>query len=88
MPSSVVRDWRYDPVCRELRVVFRSGRIYAYAGVPAAVAAGLAAAASKGEYFKRVIRDRYSFREEPGDAAAEGLTGAALIAALRASLKK
>jgi hypothetical protein len=44
-----------------LEVEFLSGRRYSYHGVPPAVVQAMRAAASKGGYFNRCIRDRYAF---------------------------
>lgn len=65
MPSSVIRRWTYDVDAQQLLVTFTSGRRYRYLEVPKEVAAGLAAAGSKGSYFNRQIRDRFAF--EPAD---------------------
>lgn len=64
MPSTVIRSFRYDAERRELAIVFQSGRRYVYEGIPTAVADGMKAAFSKGEFFNREIRDRYPFRRE------------------------
>lgn len=40
---------------------FVSGKRYSYFDVPPQVAEGMRAAASKGGYFNRLIRDRYRF---------------------------
>lgn len=64
MPSTLVRSIRYDAQRSELEIVFQSGRIYVYEGVPETVAAAMRASFSKGEFFNREIRDRYSFRRE------------------------
>ncbi|MBR0993336.1 KTSC domain-containing protein [Bradyrhizobium japonicum] len=63
MPSSVIRFFRYAPDRRELKVTFVSGRIYAYEGVPAEVAAAFGEARSKGTFFNRNIRDLYVYRD-------------------------
>lgn len=61
MPSSVIRDYVYDPATAALDVTFVTGRRYRYSGVPGAVVAGLERAASKGGYFNRRIRDRFPY---------------------------
>lgn len=60
MPSSVIRDVAYDPATRRLTVRFVTGRVYAYAEVPADVADALAVAPSQGGFFNRMIRDRFT----------------------------
>jgi hypothetical protein len=61
MPSSVIRAFAYDEDEHRLAVTFQTGRRYAYRDVPAAIAAGLRRAASKGEFFNAAIRDRFAF---------------------------
>jgi lysyl-tRNA synthetase class 2 len=61
MPSSVIRDHRYDPVKRELDLKFVSGRRYRYHDVPAEIYAQMRRAFSKGEFFNEHIRDRFRF---------------------------
>jgi lysyl-tRNA synthetase class 2 len=61
MPSSVVRSYCYDAETAELLINFESGRSYTYQDVPRGVASGLRCAASKGVYFNRHIRDKFSF---------------------------
>lgn len=60
MPSSVIRAFDYDPAAQQLAVTFVTGRRYAYRAVPAAIAAGLRAAGSKGSYFNHCIRDHFA----------------------------
>ena len=67
MPSYVIRALAYDAGRTELTVTFTSGRIYVYALVPSALAAALEAAASKGAFFNKHIRDRYPFRKAAPD---------------------
>lgn len=43
-----------------LELEFKSGAIYRYRGVPAATYRGLLGAESKGAYFNRHIRNRFS----------------------------
>ena len=63
MPSSVIRHAYYDAASRELKIEFTTGRHYLYLDVPGDVAAGFAAAFSKGRYFNARIRDHYDFEE-------------------------
>lgn len=42
-----------------LVIAFRNGGTYAYTGVPAAIAAQLLAAPSKGRYYQSFIRGRF-----------------------------
>ena len=63
MPSTVVRNYDYDPAARELEVLFTTGRRYIYRDVPQAVVDEFANAFSKGRYFNAHIRDPYDFTE-------------------------
>ena len=62
MPSSVIRRFSYDETSKRLRVVFVSGDVYDYEGVPAEVVKDFRAAFSKGRFFGPNIRDRYRYR--------------------------
>ena len=64
MPSSVIRSYHYDPARRELGVVFQSRRRYTYSEVPAETYAAMKTAFSKGEFFNRHIRDKFTFRRD------------------------
>ena len=63
MPSTVIRYFRYDPAKRELEVTFITSRRYVYEDVPPGVFDAFKAAFSKGAFFNREIRDRYTHRE-------------------------
>lgn len=51
----------YDAASQTLEVEFRSGALYRYLAVPAAVHREFMAAESKGRFFSQRIRDRYRF---------------------------
>lgn len=60
MPSTVIRNFAYDPETEVLTVWFRpSGRRYDYIDVPVAVYDTLRASSTKGRYFNAHIRDRF-----------------------------
>jgi hypothetical protein len=61
MPSFVVRSYCYDAETAELLINFQSGRSYTYQDVPRSVASGLRCATSRGTYFNRHIRGKFSF---------------------------
>jgi hypothetical protein len=61
--SSAISHIKYSPPTRELHVVFTTGRSYTYFAVPAEVYHQFMRAASKGEFFNAMIRDRYEFEE-------------------------
>jgi hypothetical protein len=69
MPSSVIRDFSYDPADRRLDILFVSGRLYSYHQVPPEVAEAMRRAFSKGEYFNAHIRDRYHYSRTRGKGA-------------------
>jgi hypothetical protein len=52
----------YDDAHELLQLEFRSGAIYRYDGVPAAVHEALLRASSKGNYFNRAIRGQFPYR--------------------------
>jgi lysyl-tRNA synthetase class 2 len=60
MPSSVIHHFAYDPAARRLTITFQTGRRYVYRAVPPDIPAGLAQAASQGEYFNARIRDHFA----------------------------
>jgi len=71
MPSSVIRRFSYDEPKRRLRIVFTSGDVYDYEGVPSQLVADFRAAFSKGQFFGPNIRDRFPCRRvERGDRGA------------------
>lgn len=63
MPSTVIRNYLYDPANGELWITFVTGRRYVYAAVPQAVFDAFKTAPSRGVFFNREIRDRYACRE-------------------------
>ena len=63
MPSSVIRDFAYDPERRSLAVEFVSGRRYRYDDVPPRVVEAMRAARSRGQYFNRHIREKFMTTE-------------------------
>jgi KTSC domain len=63
MPSTAIRHFFYDSTKRELRVIFVTGRHYAYADVPSDVFDAFKTAESRGTFFNHEIRDRYACRE-------------------------
>lgn len=74
MPSTVIRAFSYDARRHELLVEFRSRRRYVYRQVPEETFAAMKAAASKGAYFNRHIRDHFAFSRED-DEVARGSSG-------------
>jgi hypothetical protein len=60
--SSVIADIDYDDDAREMRVVFRTGRIYIYLDVPVEAYDAFYEAVSWGQHFNAYIRDAYEHR--------------------------
>jgi KTSC domain len=60
--SSTLATVAYDEDRELLQLGFRSGAVYQYFGVPAAVHRALLGAPSKGSYFNQAIRGRFAFR--------------------------
>lgn len=58
--SSVIRRVAYGEALCRLTIHFVSGRVYAYADAPPAVATGLLAAPSHGGFFNVEVRDRFA----------------------------
>ena len=63
MPSSVIKSFVYHPEEKRLEIVFTTGRIYFYLGVPAKVAEALRSAFAKGVFFNENIRDKYRYTQ-------------------------
>lgn len=57
----------YDAASQLLRLQFRSGAVYCYFGVPPTLHQALMVAPSKGAYFNRHIRGRFSYQRQADD---------------------
>ena len=69
MPSSVIKDFKYEAEHARLTVTFTTGRVYAYYAVPAAMHGAFRLAFSKGTFFNTKIRDKFPFKDvTPRDA--------------------
>jgi predicted RNase H-like HicB family nuclease len=62
-PGMTIKDVAYEASKRELFLTLSTGRTYVYDNVPLAVIEAFKEASSKGAFFNKEIRDRYSFRE-------------------------
>jgi len=77
MPSTIIRAFDYRPETRELDVLFTTGRLYRYRGVPAEAAQAFRSAFAKGRHFNARIRGRYPYRElDPAEAEALAMVNA------------
>jgi len=61
--SSHIAQAEYDREERSLTITFQSGDVYEYDEVPFDVFLGLQNAASAGQYFHRVIKDRFAYEQ-------------------------
>ena len=59
--SSALLGFTYDPERQLLRIRFRTGDIYLYDMVPAAIVDALMQAPSQGQYFNSSIRGHFTF---------------------------
>ena len=73
MPSTVIRSYHYDRRRRALDIVFQSRRRYTYCDVPEETYEAMKAVFSKGEFFNRHIRDRFTL-ERTGEEPPSGLS--------------
>jgi hypothetical protein len=63
MPSSVVTAIKYDASTSTLRVIYVSGSVYDYKGVPEKVYKEMKEAFSKGEFLNKQIKPNYEFEK-------------------------
>ena len=61
--SSMIDAVGYDERSRTMEVVFNSGRVYRYLGVPKEEYDGLLAAGSKGSYMHANVIDCYAYEQ-------------------------
>lgn len=63
LDSSVLQDMEYELLTETLILTFKTGKRYAYEGVPAEVVHSLMTAPSSGQVFNREIRNNYRATE-------------------------
>ncbi len=63
LDSDLIRFASYEEPISRLRLVFRTGQVRAYDGVPKAAYEGLMKAPSAGHYFEQHIRERFRCTE-------------------------
>ncbi len=63
LDSDLIRFASYEDAIRRLRLVFRSGQVRAYDGVPRTAYEELVKASSAGSYFEKNIRERFRCTE-------------------------
>jgi hypothetical protein len=59
--SSNIASIGYETSTQTLQILFHSGGLYQYSGVPQSIHNGIMSAPSHGQYFHRNIKDVYSF---------------------------
>ncbi|MEH1970007.1 lysine--tRNA ligase [Nostoc sp.] len=62
-PSSLIKEFRYDPTTQTLTIEFDSGSVYEYFKVPLSVKEGLENAPSDGQYFNKFIKGKFKFEQ-------------------------
>ncbi len=62
-PSSLVKEFRYNPQTQALTIEFSSGSVYEYYKVPADVKEGLENASSDGQYFNNFIKGKFAYEQ-------------------------
>lgn len=63
MPSTVISSFHYNPETKLLTIVFVTGMVYGYKNVPLDVYEEFKSAFSKGTFFNRFIKPKYSFQK-------------------------
>lgn len=63
MPSSVVHQYVYFPETEILRIIYQSGSVYHYFGVPPATYENFRQAKSKGQFLNTVIKRRFRYQK-------------------------
>jgi len=61
MPSSVIKHYHFNSDTKELKIVFVSGLIYIYKGVPEAEFIRMKNYTSKGAFLNKFIKGNYQF---------------------------
>ncbi|MBN3888240.1 MAG: lysine--tRNA ligase [Nostoc sp. JL31] len=62
-PSSLIKEFRYDPTTQTLTIEFDNGSVYEYFKVPLSVKEGLENAPSDGQYFNKFIKGKFKFEQ-------------------------
>jgi hypothetical protein len=63
MPSSVISYYHYNADTKTLVITFVSGMVYHYMNVPQTIYDRMKAVKSKGIFFNKFIKDKYSFEK-------------------------
>jgi lysyl-tRNA synthetase, class II len=62
-PSSLIKEFRYEPTTQTLTIEFDNGSVYEYFKVPLSVKEGLENAPSDGQYFNKFIKGKFKFEQ-------------------------
>ncbi|MEH2281204.1 MAG: lysine--tRNA ligase [Nostoc sp.] len=62
-PSSLIKEFRYEPTTQTLTIEFDNGSVYEYYKVPLSVKEGLENAPSDGQYFNKFIKGKFKFEQ-------------------------
>jgi hypothetical protein len=63
VPSTVIKDFRYDEATKKLKIIFLSGKVYDYLKVPKEMFIEMTASFSKGKFYNQHIKYNYDFEE-------------------------
>ena len=63
MPSAVIKSYHYMAEKQILEIIYHSGKVYHYLGVPEKVFKEMRATMVKGIWFNRHIKGKYPFEE-------------------------
>jgi hypothetical protein len=63
MPSAVIKKYSYDAASEILEIIYHSGKVYHYLGVPEKVFKEMRSTMVKGIWFNRHIKGKYPFEE-------------------------
>jgi len=63
MPSTVISSFQYEPATLTLTVVFVSGMVYNYKGVPEKLYHAMRRSGSKGIFLNNYIKGHYEFEK-------------------------
>ena len=66
MPSTVIREFSFDPLSKTLQIKFVSGLIYEYLHVPEDVYLAMKNFREKGIFFNTHIKGKYEFKKKIG----------------------
>ena len=66
MPSTLIRNFYYDPDKQILTIEFVAGPVYEYQQIPYELYEQMKSAFAKGIFFNNYIRDKFPFEKKTG----------------------